>query len=188
MKKTLIISSFAGCGKTWLTNHQEEFGYTISDSDSSAYDKTPGWEKRYVASILEKARSGKYDFVFVCQTESVLTEMDAQGIRYVIVEPDNIVWDEPEPDEYKRKRQLIKQQWMGRLALRDNSHIDDFTKWFSHIKEIYDDRTSLDFLRKHKQAAFFRLNQEEYLSDIILRLHWKKETFPYKYCFEWDED
>ena len=40
MKKTLIVSVFAGCGKTWLTQHQEQYGYMICDSDSSSYEKS----------------------------------------------------------------------------------------------------------------------------------------------------
>lgn len=177
MKKTLIVSVFAGCGKTWLSTHQERFGYTMRDSDSSAYEKSKGWEKRYISNIIEQARTGRYDFIFVCQTESVLNEMDANGIPYIIVEPDNIKWGEAELPERKKQRQLIKQQWMGRLVLRDNSHIKDFNKWFDHIKEIYDERTGLDFINKHNQISFFVLNQNEYLSDIIDDLYWKKEHY-----------
>lgn len=106
MKKTLIVSVFAGCGKTWLTQHQEQYGYMICDSDSSSYEKVNGWETYYVADILEKAKSGQYDFVFVCQTESVIDEMDRQGILYVIVEPDNIIWNDSELPERTKERQL----------------------------------------------------------------------------------
>lgn len=42
MKKTMIISVFAGCGKTWLTQYQEQYGYTVCDSDSSSYEKVNG--------------------------------------------------------------------------------------------------------------------------------------------------
>lgn len=104
---------------------------------------------------MEKAKSGKYDFVFVCQTESVIDEMDRQGVPYVIVEPDNIVWYFETPERVK-ERQLIKQQWFGRFALRDNSHIKDFPKWLEHMKDIYDERTSLDFINKHHQVSFLR--------------------------------
>lgn len=179
MKRTLIVSVFTGCGKTYLTEHQHEYGYSVCDSDSSSYKKLIGWENTYVSDILKKAKSGKYDFVFVCQTESVIAEMDKQGIPYVIVEPDNIVWNEFETQERKRERKLIKQQWMGRLVLRNNNHIKDFEKWFEHIKEIYDERTSLDFINKHKQLSFFGLNQNQYLSDIIDDLYWKKERYDF---------
>ena len=171
MKKTLIVSVFAGCGKTWLTQHQEQYGYMICDSDSSSYEKVNGWETYYVADILEKAKS--------CQTESVIDEMDRQGILYVIVEPDNIIWNDSELPERTKERQLIKQQWFGRFALRDNSHIKDFSKWLKHIEEIYDERTSLDFINRHHQLSFFTLNQNQYLSDIIDDLYWKKEHYEF---------
>ena len=90
MRRTMVVSVFAGCGKTWLTNHQNQYGYSMRDSDSSTYEKTAGWEKEYINSFMEEAKSGKYDFIFVCQTESVIDEMDRQKIPYVIVEPDNI--------------------------------------------------------------------------------------------------
>lgn len=123
MRRTMVVSVFAGCGKTWLTNHQNQYGYSMRDSDSSTYEKTARWEKEYINSFMEEAKSGKYDFIFVCQTESVIDEMDRQKIPYVIVEPDNIVWNEQEFKERAKERQIIKQQWFGRFILRDNSHI-----------------------------------------------------------------
>ena len=179
MRKTMIVSVFAGCGKTYLAKHQKQCGYSVCDSDSSSYEKTEGWEIKYVADILEKAKSGNYDFVFVCQTESVINEMDRQKLPYVIVEPDNIVWNEYEIPERKRERQLIKQQWFGRFLLRDNSHIKNFSKWLSHMEEIYDERTSLNFINKHHQLSFFCLEQNQYLSDIIDDLYWKKEHYEF---------
>lgn len=175
MKRTMIISVFAGCGKTWLANHQDQYGYSIWDSDSSTYEKTSGWERKYISSFTEEAKSGKYDFIFVCQTESVIDEMDRQKIPYVIVEPDNIVWNEQESEERAKERQLIKQQWFGRFVLRNNSHIKDFPKWLSHIKDIYDERTGLGFISMHNPISFFVLKQDQYLSDIIDNLYWKKE-------------
>lgn len=149
MRRTMVVSVFAGCGKTWLTNHQNQYGYSMRDSDSSTYEKTAGWEKEYINSFMEEAKSGKYDFIFVCQTESVIDEMDRQKIPYVIVEPDNIVWNEQESKERAKERQIIKQQWFGRFILRDNSHIKNFSKWLNHMKDIYDERTGLGFIVKH---------------------------------------
>lgn len=177
VKKTMIISVFAGCGKTYLAKHQNQFGYVVCDSDSSSYEKSDGWEVKYVADILEKAKSGIYDFVLVCQTASVIDEMDRQGIPYIIVEPDNIIWNSNETPERIKERQLIKQQWFGRFVLRDNSHIKDFDGWLKHINEIYDDRTGLAFIERHNQVSFFTLNQNEYLSDIIEDLYWRKEHY-----------
>ena len=162
MRRTMVVSVFAGCGKTWLTNHQNQYGYSMRDSDSSTYEKTAGWEKEYINSFMEEAKSGKYDFIFVCQTESVIDEMD-------------IVWNEQESKERAKERQIIKQQWFGRFILRDNSHIKNFSKWLNHMKDIYDERTGLGFIVKHNSASFFVLKQDQYLSDIIDDLYWKKQ-------------
>lgn len=88
MRRTMVVSVFAGCGKTWLTNHQNQYGYSMRDSDSSTYEKTAGWEKEYINSFMEEAKSGKYDFIFVCQTESVIDEMDMR--KFVEEETDKI--------------------------------------------------------------------------------------------------
>ncbi len=105
----------------------------------------------------------------------MLDEIDKRNIPYVIVEPDNLVWNVMESPERQKERRLIKQQWFGRFVLRDNSHIEDFDRWLTHIKDIYDDRTGHEFLKRHKQKAFFLLKQDQYLSDIIDDLYWKKE-------------
>lgn len=65
---------------------EDKYGYSMRDSDSSTYEKTAGWEKEYVNGFMEEAKSGKYDFVFVCQTESVIDEMDRRKIPYIIVD------------------------------------------------------------------------------------------------------
>lgn len=177
MKRTMIISVFAGCGKTWLAQNQEQYNYTIRDSDSSTYAKVKGWESAYVKDVVEQANTGQYDFIFICQTEAVINEMDKEYIKYTVVEPDNIVWNEYETKERARQRQLIKQQWIGRLVLRDNSHIADFPKWLRHINQIYDDRTGFEFFNKHNQVSLHTLDQNQYLSDIIDDLYWKKEHY-----------
>ena len=82
---------------------EDKYGYSMRDSDSSTYEKTAGWEKEYVNGFMEEAKSGKYDFVFVCQTESVIDEMDRRKIPYIIVEPDNIVWNKPKSEQRKDK-------------------------------------------------------------------------------------
>lgn len=53
------------------------------------------------------------------------------------------------------------------------------SKWLKHIEEIYDERTSLDFINRHHQLSFFTLNQNQYLSDIIDDLYWKKEHYEF---------
>lgn len=119
----------------------------------------------------------RYDFVFVCQIESVLSELGEMGIPYVIVEPDNIILNEFETEKRRQDGMLIKQQWIGRFVPIANSHIRDFDRWFFHIKEIYDERISLEFIDRHRQIAFFVLNRNQYLSDIIGDLYLKRKHF-----------
>lgn len=52
-------------------------------------------------------------------------------------------------------------------------------KWLKHIEKIYDERISLDFINRHHQLSFFTLNQNQYLSDIIDDLYWKKEHYDF---------
>ena len=180
-KKTLIVCVFPGCGKTWLVEHQKQFGYAMYEEDSSHYKKEDGWELRYLLNVMAKSKSGLYDFIFIDQEESILDEMDCRGIPYVIVEPDNIIYNNSldEPPKRKKERQLIKQQWMGRLVLKNSDDMDDSTNWsrIKYIKKAYDDKTSLDFVDRHRQVSFFTLNQDQYLSDIIDDLYWKKEHY-----------
>lgn len=53
----MVVSVFAGCGKTWLANHQNKYGYSMRDSDSSTYEKTAGWEKEYINSFMKEANT-----------------------------------------------------------------------------------------------------------------------------------
>ena len=175
-KKTLIVSAFPGCGKTFLYEAQNAtfsiYGTnkTISfiDSDSSSYSKTPDWEYRYALDI--KSKLGTVDFIFISQHAKVLEELHKLGIDYVTIYPNNT-------DELSDKeRMLIKQQWFGRFVLRDNSHIKDFSKWLSALKENYDNWTSIEQIKKMKPLKYYLLNQNQYTSDILDRLYILKET------------
>lgn len=53
----MVVSVFAGCGKTWLANHQNKYGYSMRDSDSSTYEKTAGWEKEYINAGSQDTRN-----------------------------------------------------------------------------------------------------------------------------------
>ena len=180
---TMIISAFPACGKTYLQQNQdilsirclgEEKKLTFCDSESSRYKKKEGWEKEYVADIEKKL--GTIDFLFISQHEGVLQELNRRGIPFVVVAPNNASWT------HDSERQLIKQQWFGRFVLRDNSHIKDFNDWLERLKAHYDEWTSVEHLEKYKPVSFFLLKADEYLSDIITDLYWKKETYTEKYC------
>lgn len=176
-KKTLIISAFPGCGKTYLYQNQGKLGFkhfgkdvvfSVCDSDSSRYEKHDGWERQYVDDMEE--RLGTVDFLLVAQQDEMLAELESRKIPFVIVAPNNAMWL---PEE---ERRLIKQQWFGRFVLRNNSHIRDFNRWFTSLKEKYDDWTSVERLMEHNPVSLFLLKQDQYLSSIITDLYYKKEA------------
>ena len=177
-KRTMILSAFPACGKTYLYKNQKnlmfnskggKIYYSFLDSDSSKFEKYKGWEKEYVDNIEKNI--GTVDFIFVSQYEEILRELKDRQLPFVTVAPDNTSWAND------REKKLIKQQWFGRFVLRDNSHIHDFNAWLSDLSEHYDKWTSEEHLTKYDPVSFFVLNENQYLSDIIEDLYWKKETY-----------
>ena len=175
--KTLIISAFPGCGKTYLVRNQEELlfrvyeerkHFSFLDSDSSKFEKKDGWEKEYVDSIERVI--GTVDFIFISQQEGVLKELKTRGIPFVVIAPDNAEWTE------EKERALTKQQWFGRFLLKDNSHMRNFDSWLKKLVTHYDKQTTVEQLTQFDPVSFFLLKENQYLSDIMEDLYWKKET------------
>ncbi len=176
--KTMLISAFPACGKTYLYENQnvlkfryfgENEKFTFDDSDSSHYKKREGWEKDYVDAIEQKI--GTVDFLFISQHENVLQELKTRNIPFVVVAPDNSEWISD------KEKKLIKQQWFGRFILRDNSHIKNFNEWLNLLKNNYDKWTTIEHLTKYDPVSFFLLKENEYISDIIEDLYYKKENY-----------
>lgn len=126
--KTIIVSAFPGCGKTYLYRNQEKFGYKILDSESTKFSKHDGLEKEYIDYIASNI--GRYDFIFVSKHPVVLQELKNRKISFIMVSPDN------SRNLSEKERQLIKQPWFGRFILRDNSHIKDFVRMKEQIMSI----------------------------------------------------
>lgn len=184
MKKTLIISAFPGCGKTFLYRNQDKIPVkfngidircTFCDSDSSKFSKHNGWEKEYVDSIEDKI--GILDFIFISQHDLVLAELERRNIPFISVAPDNSL------DLSIKARSLIRQDWFNRLIYRDNSHIKDYASWINLIKTKYDEWTSDEALNKYHPVEVIKLGYHQYISDIIDRLYYDKETCS-KYTLE----
>lgn len=175
MIKTMVISAFPACGKTWLAKNWDTTNLgkekvTALELDSSRYDKTQfDWVKAYVADV--RANVGKHDFIFVSMQDAFLEELKNEGIPFVTVGPNNADWATP------LERRLVKQQWFGRFVLRDNGHIKDFDAWLDTLRTHYDEWTSVAGLTAHSPVAFFLLRQDQYLSDIIEELYLKKEHY-----------
>jgi len=186
--KTLIISAFPACGKTYLFNNQNDLEFntmygkkrfSFLDSDSGRFSKHAGWEKEYVNHI--EANIGQVDFIFVSQHEEVLRELQTRSVPFIVVAPESGEFYDKK--EREKIHMLTKQQWFGRFVLRDNTHISDMNAWLKTLSDNYDKWISVEHLTKHNPVAFFALTAQQYLSDIIEDLYWKKETYSMAYVF-----
>ena len=145
-KKGVIISGFAGIGKTGLKEHCPNFeDKKIFDLSSSYFRKNPGWEKVYcdLAENLTK----EYDYIFVSTHNMVIDELISRGIKFYIVYP----------------KQYCKDEYVQRFINRGNSqeYISKFIKNWDYFIKLLDDVPIRDKIT---------LRTGQYLSDVITRL------------------
>jgi len=148
---TIVISAFPGCGKTYLFNHQGEYGFSIHDSDSSKF-KGDGWEEEYVKYILKNIQSNKYDFIFVSQHEKVLNLLNEHNVTIAKVIP----------------RTECKEEYFNRYKNRNNDHIEDMSKFLNVLDKNWDNWTSEENMRVGNPKYEIWLNPGKYLADVIL--------------------
>lgn len=129
--ETKIYSIFPACGKTWLYEHQDDYGLKILDSDSSQFSwlieevedpdyvligedgmkplthknkvRNPNFPNNYIEHIKENI--GKCDCIFVSSHSSVREALDKEGIDYTIVYPES----------------SCKAEWIGRCFIREQN-------------------------------------------------------------------
>lgn len=150
--KTIIVSAFPGCGKTFLCN--------IFNDEQMCIDKDNGdltteqQFKQYAQEIIDLV--GRTKFLLISQYPEVLNILHKKGYKYIIVAPNNSSLIS------NTARRLIKQQWFGRFLLRGNQ-----TVWLSKLLQNYDNWTSLEHLTSMSPSKIVLLNQYEYLTSII---------------------
>lgn len=158
----IIISTFPGCGKTYLYEHQDDFNYKIIDLESSKFKGMQNWEMKYVDCI--QCIIEEFDFILISKQDNVLLELIKRNIPFVIVAPHN-------SDKLSvRERNLIKQQWFGRFLLRNNSHIANLDVWLKKVNNYYDEWTKEENLIKFHPQKYYPLKENQYLSDIIQQI------------------
>lgn len=168
---TKIYSVFPACGKTWLYEHQKDYGLKILDSDSSYFawiwecpendergmyspnarkteKRNPSFSQNYIDHIKCKIESGKYDYIFVSSHASVREALDKEGIEFTIVYP-----------EYS-----CKNEWVGRCFDREKNGESGcgaevmYNNWEQWITECFE--TGID----HKEIV---LHPREHLSNRL---------------------
>lgn len=166
--KTKIYSVFPACGKTWLYEHQKDYGLKILDSDSSQFNWV--WEtewkndcERGSVPVIVRKRNlefpinyikhikeniGKCDCIFVSSHASVREALDKEGIDFTIVYPET----------------SCKAEWVGRCFIRDRNRESGcgaeamYNNWEQWISECFE--TGIN----HKEIV---LRPGEHLSDYF---------------------
>lgn len=163
----MIISGFAGIGKTYLGNKYED----IIDLESSDYkwiysDEVNGmdWEKRkglterlfnpdwpenYINAILEAEK--KYKIVLISQSVEILAELRLRKIPFIVVIPDI----------------NLKEEYIARCRKRGNNEV-----FIGFISDYYE-----YFINKlmSKDDPKVILKSGEYLEDVLIKEGYYKE-------------
>ena len=152
---TEIYSIFPACGKTWLYEHQKDYGLKILDSDSSQFswvyvngvkERNPDFPANYIQHIKENI--GKYDYIFVSTHASVRDALEIEGIDFTIVVPAH----------------RNKAEWVGRCYIREMKGENGCS-----AAAMYDnwDQWGADCFMSAKHHAFIVLRPGEYLSNYL---------------------
>lgn len=132
--KTVIISAYPCCGKSYAFEHQDEL--TMLDSDSSEFSwlkdstgknttqRNPEFPKNYIKHI--KDNIGKVDIIFVSSHLVVREALTKAGITFNTVYPKNDA----------------RNEWISRMEKRGNN--DSFIKfqednWDKFTNSIFDE-------------------------------------------------
>ena len=145
-RQGVIISGFAGIGKTGLKEHCPYFeDKKIYDLSSSYFRKNPGWEKVYCDLALNLIK--EYDYVFVSTHDGVINEFLSRQIKFYIVYP----------------KQYCKDEYIQRFLKRGNSqeYVSKFVKNWDYY---------INMLDNVKSDYKINLRSGQYLSDVINRI------------------
>lgn len=174
-KKTVVISAYPCCGKTYAYEHYKD-KYSMLDSDSSKFSwKTekvalPGtqdgckWEERkvrnpefpdnYIAHIKENI--GKVDIIFVSSHIQVRKALEEARIRYCTVYP----------------KENMLNEWVGRMYRRGSD--EKFIKFqIEHWNEFMH-----NIIFEPYGFGISRLGNNEFLDIDLLYLRWVEEQTP----------
>ncbi|MDD4110349.1 MAG: hypothetical protein PHS54_02220 [Clostridia bacterium] len=145
-KKAVIISGFAGIGKSGLKENVPYYdNVRVYDLSSSYFRKEPGWEEVY-CDIVE-CMVDKYDFIFISTHDIVIDEMKKRGNDFYIVYP------------LKQCKDEYCQRFIDRGSSRE--YVDKFMKRWSQFID------QLDNINYDKKIT---LRSGQYLSDVLNRL------------------
>jgi len=137
MKKTLLISAFPGCGKSYLFKNNGNLN--VLDSDSSTFDKK-NFPENYIKHI--KDNIGKVDIICISSHKEVRDALVENKLDFILAYPDK----------------SIKDEYLNRY--KDRGSDDNFIKllennWDNWVNE----------LDEQKYCTKVKLSTGEFLSD-----------------------
>lgn len=157
MKRTVVISAFPCCGKTYAYEHYQD-KYSMLDSDSSQFSwiindngekvRNPEFPKNYMQHIQDNI--GKVDIIFVSSHLEVRKALDEAGIRYCTVYP----------------KENMLNEWVGRMYRRGND-----PKFIQFIANNWDEFMYEIFWGDNRGFGVCRLGNNEYI-DVDFLANW----------------
>lgn len=159
--KTLIVSAFPACGKSFYHNKGDKYDnhFSTLDSDSSKFSwvlgengkptgvRNPDFPDNYIDHI--KRNIGNVSFIFVSSHDEVRQALEDNSLPYVTVMP------------YPN----LRDEWIDRCISRGNPQ-----GFISLIDKMWGDWTSFESQRNWKPKNRVFLSKGEYLSTHLFLL------------------
>ncbi|KAK4031283.1 hypothetical protein C8A01DRAFT_21477 [Parachaetomium inaequale] len=145
-QQAIIISAFACSGKSWLSQHAKQLGYTVVDLDSSAFSfrngtRNPNFLQDYIAEIRSKAQ--QKIILLVSTHDEVRKALVDSRLWYALVYP----------------KKTLKKEWLQRMVARGSP---------PQLVAIFDKNWDLFIAQCMNQqgCVHFPLGPQKYLADI----------------------
>lgn len=84
-RKTIVVSAFPACGKSYFSSKNSSL--KVSDSDSSNFHRNGRLDVDWYVNGHIKSMIGKCDYIFVSSHLDVRHKMEKEGIKFVTVYP-----------------------------------------------------------------------------------------------------
>lgn len=180
-KNTCILAVYPGCGSTYLWENQKTMEFkSVGENIHPTFSKIKinPWEvhidyTKFMNDILSEV--GKVDFVLIPIDSVLIACLNAGNIPFVLVLPE--VFKSGSKDQL-----LMKQQWLGRLLLKEYKSLGDIQGWVDSQLQKFDTYVYDEFLDDSNPMTWFTLKCNQYISDLIGDLYWRKETYTSRYC------
>ena len=189
-KKTIVISAFPACGKSYTYKNFNGKPYTMIDSDSSKFSwiyengvktdkRNPNFIEDYISHIKENI--GKVDVIFVSSHAEVRKALRDNNIKYFMIYPSLEMKDE-------MLRRMKERGNDEKFIEFQNTHYEEFIT--SVVEEIEDINKNTPFINddilKHTACHGIELNEKQPYIDNQLIDHLLDNCMGNLSCLWWN--